>query len=199
MALNLLEKDGQTPLEKDEIDGIIPSHITTQGELDEWEHMNIQAAFVWLDDKLHGMKSEDVLDDLFCRNLHQRMFCDTWKWAGRYRLSDKNIGCDNRQVAVNLRNLFEDVKCWLLFKTYQDIQIAARFHHKLVSIHPFPNGNGRHARMMTDALLISIDLKAFSWGSGNLVSTGEIRSKYIASLRSADKGNYDELMNFVQD
>jgi len=187
--------EGATPIDPDEAKGLILTHITMQGELNRWEQDNILEAKAWLD----RAKPTDILNEKFIKTLHQRMFGNVWKWAGQYRQSDKNIGGSWYQVPMSLKNLCDDtVVCIQLGEDPPDL-IAARFHHRLVSIHPFPNGNGRHAREMTDLLLKNI-LKhpEFTWGSGNLSDTGSVRKQYIESLHTADRGNYDPLLTFLR-
>ncbi len=194
MAIDLDEQDGQTPLDPDEKAGLIPEHLTTKGELNDWEQENILRAVRWL----KRARSPDVLSEGFCRTLHAKMFDQTWSWASTFRKSDKNIGCDWTQVAVRLRNLFDNTRWWIDNATFPPDEIAARFHRDLVWIHPFPNGNGRHSRMMADALLRSLGQPAFSWGSGgNLVAANEVRARYLAALRAADQGDYQLLLVFV--
>ena len=189
------EQDGQTPLNPDETAGLIPRHIETMGALNDWEQENILLATKWL----RRAKISEVLSEDFCRDLHRRMFDKTWKWAGTFRKSDKNIGCDWTLIAVKLNQLLGNAKYWVDNKTFPPDELAARFHHALVSIHPFPNGNGRHSRMMADALLKQLGQKAFSWGGGgNLVSANEVRVRYLAALRAADKGDFSELLAFVR-
>lgn len=195
MAIHLNEQDGQTPLNPDELAGLIPTHLTTQGELNDWEQENILQAVQWL----RHQRKVDVLTEQFCRALHKKMFNQTWSWAGSFRQSDKNIGCDWTQVSVKLRNLFDYTKWWVDNGTFPPDEIAARFHRELVWIHPFSNGNGRHSRMMADALLRSMKQEAFSWGGGgNLVQANKARSHYLAALRQADKGDFSLLLTFVR-
>ncbi|UXZ96635.1 mobile mystery protein B [Pseudomonas phytophila] len=194
MALETNLKPGQTPLDADESAGLKPKHISTQGELDEWEAENLLSATRWL----NGQKKLDVLNEKFCRNLHKRMFGDTWIWAGTFRKTEKNIGCDPIQIAIQLNQLLGNVTYWIEKETFEPDEIAARFHRELVWIHPFPNGNGRHARCMADALLKQCGHPEFSWGSKNLVSASEVRGRYIQSLRDADAGNYALLTEFVR-
>ena len=194
MAIELELKPGQTPLDPDEVAGLKPRHIATQGELDEWEAQNILKASRWV----ARQKKLDVLNDHFCRELHVKMFDDTWKWAGTFRKSDKNIGCDWTQIAVNLRQLLDNVAYWLEHNIFPPEEIAVRFHHRLVWLHAFPNGNGRHARLMTDCLLRQCGLAPFSWGRGNLVIVNEVRHRYIQSLRAADANDYALLSAFVR-
>lgn len=134
----------------------------------------------------------------FVRRLHQRMFDETWKWAGTYRDTEKNIGVDPAQIAPKTLDLCEDVKAQLAHKSLPLDEIAARFHHRLVSIHPFANGNGRHARLMTDLLLTENGVARFSWGESALIDDGEVRARYIATLRAADARDYAPLLAFVR-
>ncbi|MGH8781001.1 mobile mystery protein B [Paraburkholderia sp.] len=195
MALDIAYGTGQTPLDPDERAGLKPRHISTQGQLDEWEAENILGAMRWLDTQ----RSRDVLNEDFCRELHRRMFGDTWKWAGQFRRSDKNIGCDWTQVPMRLRQLLGNAQYWLNENTFPVAEIATRFHHQIVSIHPFPNGNGRHSRQMADCLLKQCGLETFTWGSGrNLVADGETRRMYIAALQAADRGDIAPLVAFVR-
>ncbi|MFB3302510.1 mobile mystery protein B [Pseudomonas sp. AMR01] len=194
MAIELELKPGQTPLDPDEVAGLKPRHIATQGELDEWEAQNILKASRWI----ARQKKLDVLNDHFCRELHVKMFDDTWKWAGTFRKSDKNIGCDWTQIAVGLRQLLDNVDYWLEHNVFPPEEVAVRFHHRLVWLHAFPNGNGRHARLMTDCLLRQCGLAPFSWGRGNLVTANEVRQRYIQALRAADANDYTALMGFVR-
>lgn len=194
MAIELELKPGQTPLDPDEVAGLKPRHIATQGELDEWEAQNILKASRWI----ARQKKLDVLNDHFCRELHVKMFDDTWKWAGTFRTSDKNIGCDWTQIAVGLRQLLDNVAYWLEHTVFPPEEVAVRFHHRLVWLHAFPNGNGRHARLMTDCLLRQCGLAPFSWGRGNLVTANEVRQHYIQALRAADANDYTALLGFVR-
>lgn len=195
MALDLDEQDGQTPVDPDEKAGLIPRHIETKGELDDWEQQNILQATKWL----RSIKAPAVLSERFCRELHRKMFNKTWKWAGTFRRSDKNIGCDWTLVAIKLKQLLDNAQYWVENETFAPDELAARFHHELVWIHPFPNGNGRHSRMMADALLKKMGQKAFTWGGGaNLVNANEVRARYLAALRAADKNDFTDLFAFVR-
>ena len=195
MAIDRDEQDGQTPLDPDEKAGLIPEYLATKGDLNDWEQENILRAVRWL----KRAKAPQVLSEGFCRELHEQMFGKTWAWAGTFRKSDKNIGCDWTQVAVRLKNLFDNTRWWVDNATFPPDEIAARFHRDLVWIHPFPNGNGRHSRMMADAVLKSLGHPAFTWGSGgSLVAADDIRARYLAALRAADQGDYRLLLAFVR-
>lgn len=187
--------DGATPLDPDEIEGLKLRHITTRAELDRWEQENIQDALSWL---VRRRKTNILNEDFICQ-LHEKMFGKVWKWAGEFRRTEKNIGVPWVKVTIELRMLLDDVKYWIENKTYPADEIAYRFHHKLVLIHLFPNGNGRHARMMADLLLEEmLEADSFTWGSQNLTSTGETRKRYIDALRKADNQDYEHLAAFVR-
>ena len=187
--------EGATPIDPNEVQGLLLTHITTHSELDRWEQDNIVMALSWLDQN----KPKNILNEKFIKELHRRMFSDVWKWAGTFRRSDKNIGCPWIQIPLLVKNLCDDAKLWLELKNESPAKIAVRFHHRLVSIHPFPNGNGRHARLMTDILLENIlGCYRFSWGSKDLSEANNSRQKYIAALHKADGGNYKPLLKFVR-
>ena len=187
---NQYDPDGATPLDPDETLGLKFAHIQTRGELDQMEQVNIQDGLRWLS----RQKNITVLDDLFLRELHRRLFGEVWSWAGMFRLTEKNIGVAPEQIAVSLRNLLDDAQYWVVHKTYSQQEIALRFHHKLVQIHLFPNGNGRHARIATDALLKTLGEREINWGSASLNNNNAHRQTYIEALREADKGNYQPLL-----
>lgn len=190
---------GATPLDPNEINGLIPNYISTQGELNQLEEDNILSAKVWIG----RSKVANILNETFLRRLHKEMFKNVWKWAGTYRTSDKSIGVFWQHITVEIKKLIEDTLFWIENNTYEWNELGARFHHRLVFIHPFPNGNGRHARLMTDILLESYEVKAFSWGEslGNskLGTEGEARKEYIESLREADQKKFSRLIKFVRD
>ncbi len=187
--------DGATPLDPDEDEGLIPAHITTRGELNEWEQANILRAHKWL---VTRRSKRSVIEIAFLRELHRRMFSDTWEWAGKFRKTMKNIGVAPELVPERTQNLLDDVQYWLDHQTYPVDEIAARFHHLLVAIHPFPNGNGRHARLMADALLQQVGVSPLSWGSASLDVESGIRKRYIGALQAADAGDYAPLLSFIR-
>ena len=138
-----------TPLDPNEVEGLLLTHITTQAELDRWEQDNINDAIDWLD----RAKPKDILNESFMLKLDKKMFCNVWKWAGQLRKSDKNIGSPWWRIPADIKTLCDDTNTWIGLKTYSPVEIAVRFHHRLVSIHLFANGNGRHARLIADLLL----------------------------------------------
>ena len=189
---------GATPLDSNEIEGLIPDYITTQKELNILEQQNIIEGINWAERK----KNSDVLNITFCYELHKQMFNQVWKWAGQPRTTNKNLGSYWEQIPTKLNNLFEDTRYWIKNKTYKWDELAVRFHHKLVSIHAFPNGNGRHARLMTDILLKSNNKASFTWGENRRASfidtEGKTRKAYISALKKADKNNFIDLIKFIK-
>jgi len=189
------QPDGTTPIDPDEAEGLFHAHVSTRGELDELEEANIQQGLTWAQQKAIRRRT-DVLTEEFLFELHRQMFGDVWKWAGTVRLTDKTIGIDKFQIHTEVRKLIEDAQYWRSHQTYSPDEIAVRFHHRLVWIHPFPNGNGRHARMMADLIVQQAGEEPFSWGGGGLTNTSELRVQYIKALQEADRGNLDLLIDF---
>lgn len=189
---------GATPLSPDEREGLIPDYISTHDELNELEQKNIQDAILWV----RKRRAPEILTASFTFELHKQMFGQVWKWVGVTRRSGKNIGVEWTQISSHLRLLLEDAQFWNNHKTFNADEIATRFHQRLVQIHAFPNGNGRHARLMTDLLLESTDHEPFSWGAKTdlapLETVGDRRKKYIHALRLADKNQFDSLLAFVR-
>ena len=194
MAVKFEYAPGATPIDADEAAGLIPSHLTLQRELNEYEEANILQAMDWL----FGRRRGDPLDPRFVHTVHRRMFDQTWEWAGRARRSDKNIGVRWYEIPVHLSQMLGDVRVQVEHKAFPPTEIVARYHHRLVSIHVFPNGNGRHARLMADLLLTDLVGRRFEWGRQSLTSAGEVRARYIAALRAADGGDCQPLIDFLQ-
>ena len=197
MGLKLKYDDGQTPLDEEEKEGIKIEAITTQGELDEFEQLNIEKAVEWT---IHSkLKPEKILTEKFIKDVHKRMYGDVWKWAGEFRRTEKSIGIPWTQIGLELKNLLDDTKYWIENKTFSPEEIAIRFKHRIVSIHCFPNGNGRHSRMMADIIMESIfGNEIFSWHQSNMVKANETRKVYINALREADNGNVTPLIEFAK-
>ena len=187
------DDDVGTPLSVEEREGLIPSYITLRGELNEAEQANILEAEDWA-----FARNRDVLGEGFMNNLHKRMYGDVWRWAGQYRTSGKNIGVDAYRIPTELRQLLDDCRYWIGHDTYEPDEIAARFHHKLVWIHPYPNGNGRHARLAADLLLKWLGRARFSWGGDSLIGASELRARYIMALQAADNHDLGPLQEFVR-
>ena len=197
MAIAFDYPPGATPLDPDEAVGLIPSHIATQGQLNEWELANILEAQAWAFSQRRLTASKLLTED-FVRKLHKRMFGNTWKWAGSFRNTEKNIGVAPEQIAMRLDDLCRDAATQIEYSSYDQDEIAARFHHRLVHTHLFPNGNGRHARLMSDLLLVRLGRAPFDWGAGDLVAIGKTRTRYLDALRQADARDYSGLLTFVR-
>lgn len=190
---------GATPLDPNESEGLLHSHVSTRRELDELEETNIQVGLEWARSRvLSGRRRIDVLSEAFVYDLHRRMFEAVWGWAGQVRTTDKNIGADKFVVRQEVRKLIDDGRYWRENGIYDPDGIAVRFHHRLVWIHPFPNGNGRHARMMADLLAEQLGRPPFSWGGASLIETSDLRRTYIQALRLADRGDLQPLIAFAR-
>lgn len=197
MGLKLEFKDGQSPLDDDEKDGLLVKGITLQSELDELEELNIEKAIEWL--MSSPPRKDHLLTETFVRKLHKQMYGEVWKWAGQYRKTEKNIGIPWIGIETELRKLLDDAKFWVEHRTYSPEETAIRFKHRLVFIHCFPNGNGRHSRIMADTIIERIfDGNIFSWGTSMLKRPGAARHAYISSLKEADQGNFKPLIEFAQ-
>lgn len=186
---------GATLLDSDEIEGLIPTHIVNRDQLNALEQDNIAQAELWL----ITARFKKINSEVSLHKLHVHMFSQVWNWAGSFRKTDKNIGIDAYKISVELKSVCDDVDAWIEYSTYPVDEIAVRFHHRLVYIHLFPNGNGRHARLATDILLTKqLKQPRFTWGSGIINQSGEVRKQYINALKNADKGNYQALKKFVR-
>lgn len=189
------EPPGATPLDPDAIAGLKFKHVTTRAELDELEQANIEQGIRWIARR----RNSDVLSEQFIRELHRRLFGDVWDWAGQFRLRETRPGIDPFQIAIQLRMLLDDARIWAEREVYRPLEAAARFHHRMVWIHPFPNGNGRHTRIAADVFLNDYFNHApVEWASGyDLQADGARRKDYIQALRAADAGEFDLLLAFV--
>src|SRR5258706_1252401 len=188
-------RDGRTPLSPEEFEGLIPS-IATKEELNEWERENILRARRWAIADHTGPSA--IVSDEYVRKLHRKLFDQTWKWPGQYRRTDKNLGIPFQEIRECLAGLFGDARYWIENSTYSPDEIAVRFHHRLVLIHPFPNGNGRHGRLIADILVMKFGLPTLTWGATNLIQAGEARGRYLEAIRVADKGKIAALLEFAR-
>ena len=197
MGLDLAYINGQTPLDEDEKDGLLIPTIATRAELDEFEQQNIEDAIHWV--LTRSLSAKTILTEKFVRRLHQLMYGKIWGWAGDFRKTNKNLGIDKWQIPTALNVLLNDTLFWIEHDTFLPDEIAIRFKHRLVSIHCFPNGNGRHSRLMADVLIDKIyKLPVFSWGAGNLVKQSDTRTNYLNAVRAADKNNFEPLLAFAR-
>ena len=197
--LNQKCADGNTPIRSEEAEQLIPK-ISTLAELNEYEAVNILRAREWAFDN-RRMKSTDPLEEAYVRELHHRMFDNVWKWAGTYRQTERNIGCDPKEIVQRIPQLLANARYWLENKTFPVDEALLRFHHQLTKIHPFANGNGRHARMIADIAAVKHGQAEFTWGAGkDLVSADDARTRYLAALRAldADENDQKSLHNFAR-
>jgi len=197
MGIELEYKIGQTPLDEEEIEGLLLNSIKTQQELDEHEQLNIEKAIEWS----IGLKltPEKIFDELFIKKVHEKMFDQVWKWAGRFRQSEKNMGVQWTLISIELRKLLADTLFWIENKTFSEDEIAIMFKHRLVSIHCFSNGNGRHSRLMADIIAKTIfKSKVFSWNQSSLAKADDARKEYITAIKAADDGKLERLIAFAR-
>ena len=191
--LSTPEGDGHTALSNEDTEGLIPTHIATRGDLFEAEQRNIAEALL-----RRPPTASRLLDDRFLRDLHRHMFRRVWTWAGRYRLRETNIGISPDRIPVAVRSLVDDALIWIEYTTYEPDESAIRFRHRLVAIHPFRNGNGRHGRVASDYLALSLGRPRFTWGAGLDIDTPSLRFEYRTALQEADRGDITRLLVFAR-
>lgn len=198
MGLELEYEDGQTPLSEEEKEDLLIKSITTHAELNEHEQLNIEQAVKWVIGSKLNM--DKILTEHFIRTLHKKMLGNVWAWAGEFRKSEKNIGVKWINIGIDLKMLLDDTKYWIENKTYTPDEIAIRFKHRLVNIHCFPNGNGRHSRIMADIIIESIfKSEVFTWNNSNMVKADDTRKNYINAIREGDKGDITPLIKFARE
>jgi Fic-DOC domain mobile mystery protein B len=197
MGIALEYGEGQTPLDDEEKEGLLIPAITTRAELDEFEQLNIEQAVEWTLRRKFDI--EKMLSEEFVKELHKRMFNDVWKWAGKFRITNKNLGVDCSQISIELRKLLDDTKFWIANKTFPSDEIVIRFKHRLVSVHCFSNGNGRHSRLIADVVVSRLfAMPVYAWGSSPLIRADEARRNYLVALKAADRGNITPLIDFAR-
>lgn len=189
-------EDGQTPLDEDEKDGLLIQTISNRNDLNEFEQQNIENAIEWTIRR--KFRQDIILSEMFVKDLHKRMYGDVWAWAGKFRKTNKNIRTDKLQISIELKNLLDDTTHWIQQKTFEPDEIAIRFKHRLVSIHCFTNGNGRHSRLMADIIIEHIfKLPVFTWGAEE-IKTENVRNIYLKAVKKADAGDYKNLILFAR-
>ncbi len=197
MGLELEYEYGQTPLSEEEKEGLLIKTVSTKGELDEFEQNNIEDAVVWTMKK--KFRIDEILTEKFIKGVHKRMFGEVWEWAGQFRNSNKNIGVDKFRIGVELKILFDDCRYWIENETYPEDEIAVRFKHRMVRIHPFANGNGRHSRLCGDILVSHICKRpVFTWGKVSLTPVSGTRKAYINAIIAADQDDILPLLKFAR-
>lgn len=190
------EPDDATPLDPALRGDLLQAWITTRADLNEAEEENILDGADWARRRRGG--AEALLNEDFSKSLHEQMFGDVWKWAGSYRQNELNIGIAPHLVPAEMPVMFDNARFWVENNTFPPDDIAVRLHHRLTQIHGFPNGNGRHARMMADLLIEKLGGKPFSWGSGSIHDTGTLRTTYINALKAADNHDFAPLLAFAR-
>ena len=197
MGLDFAYINGQTPLEDDEKDELLIPTIATREELDEFEQQNIEEAIQWV--LIKSLNAKAILTEQFVKRLHKHMYGNVWNWAGNFRKTNKNLGVDKWQISMALKALLDDTIYWVENDTFTPDEVAIRFKHRIVSIHCFPNGNGRHSRLMADVIVDKIyHLSVFSWGARSLVKQSDTRTNYLKAVREADENNYEPLLLFAR-
>ncbi|MCC6410726.1 MAG: mobile mystery protein B [Saprospiraceae bacterium] len=197
MEINLEYHYGQTPLDEEEKQGLLIASIATQGELDEFEQQNIEQSIQWL--WMRPLKPETIFTEKFIREVHRKMYGQVWRWAGNFRKTNKNLGVDRWVISTELKVLLEDALFWVNNNSWPPDEMAVRFKHRLVSIRCFPNGNGRHSRLMADIIIEKIFKQpVFSWGASDLIQQTEPRTTYIKAVKTADAGDIQPLLSFAR-
>jgi len=187
----------ETPLDDDEVNGLIIPSIRFRSQLNEQEQLNIEEALQWVDQA--RLRQDRIMTESFLKDLHRRMFGNVWKWAGEFRIANKNLGIDAYRVQTELRALVEDANFWRKHQTYQPDELAIRFKHRLVVIQCFPNGNGRHGRLMADTIVTKISkFQPFTWGAKSILNEAERRIQYIKTVKVADLNDFQPLIAFAR-
>lgn len=197
----LTEPSGATPLTDEERRGLrLP--VLTRAELNQVEAENISRAMTWLFLSGRRLRPASVIREAWLAGLHRRMYDQVWTWAGKYRTADRNLGVPYWQVRMDMRTLETDAQSWLADTSPSRFgldECAVRFGYRLVVIHPFPNGNGRWARLASDALVAALGGRRFTWGGASLAEPSQVRRAYIAALQTADRtGDFEPLMAFAR-
>lgn len=190
-----------TPITDEEGRGLrLP--LLTRADLNRAEAANISAAMLWLFDPRRRLRPESVVKEEWLVRLHRRMYAQVWIWAGKYRTTDRNLGVPYWQIRMEMRSLEADAHAWLADtspRRYGNDECAIRLGYRLVVIHPFPNGNGRWSRLASDALVVALGGRRFTWGSGSLTEVSQLRRAYIGALQSADHvGDFGPLLAFAR-
>lgn len=194
---------GATPVDEESREQLQPPHhgIKTLAELNALEAGNIARGLLWL--RLELPSTDDLLDQYVLRQVHRYMFGDVWTWAGAIRVREMSIGIAPDQIQEQWKMILDDTKWHVENRTWSPAETVLRAHHRTVQIHPFVNGNGRHARLIADELAESLGLgpDAFSWGRQLDVDTGDMRAEYLSALRRMDEDRDDAgpLVEFALD
>lgn len=192
------EPEGATPISEEDLDGLIPTFVATRADLNQVEYENIARALPWALEQARVRGTLEILEFGFVFELHRRMFGDVWTWAGTQRRRETNIGVAPQQIVIQTKSTIDDARYWHEHDVFSSDERAVRIHHRLVSVHPFPNGNGRGTRLFADLYMTSIGRPPLSWGRSRLDEQSEVRSAYIAALERAGDGDYTALLRFAR-
>ncbi len=197
MGLTIDFEDGQTPLDETEKEGLLIHSITTRAELNEFEQQNIETAIQWT--LTRNFKQAEIFSEKLIKELHSRMFGNTWNWAGEYRRTNKNLGVDKWMIATELQQLLQDAIYWTENQIFSPDEIAIRFKHRIVTIHCFANGNGRHSRLIADLIMDQVFKQSvFSWGAGVTTNPSITRYNYLTAIKAGDNGDFSLLLAFAR-
>ena len=189
-------ESGSAPIAPGDQARLVPS-LSTRAQLDEIERLKINAARVWAM-RAAVLQRSDLLTEPFARELHRRMFGGVWRGAGRYRTFERAPGWEAHRIPEGVRMFLDDAEGWIRFSTYPVRESAVRLHHRLVAIHPWSNGNARHARLLADVVVASQGEEPLTWGAGSPSSgLGTSPSRYADAIRAADAGDMGPLLGFA--
>jgi Fic-DOC domain mobile mystery protein B len=192
------EPDGATPIDDEDLAGLIPDFVATRSDLNQVEYENIARALPWATRRARAGRPYELLQTSFLFALHRRMFSDVWRWAGTQRRRETNLGIEPGLIGEQLATFFADASYWHHENVFDSDERAIRIHYRLVCIHPFPNGNGRCTRLMADLYRIAIGLPPFNWGTARLDSPGNARDAYISALVAAPNDDCASLIRFAR-
>lgn len=191
--------DGETA--GDDTSGLILTHLTTRTERNAAEAHIISLAYdKYIFEARRKKQGARWFTNEFICAVHRDMFGSIWDWAGKYRTDNLNIGVDWRLISEQIHLLCDDFLYWdSTTSTMTVLEVAARLQNRLTKIHPFRNGNGRHARLITDIFFYSRRHPLPEWPQTHLMSEGhQIRELYIAAMQKADQGDFSSLIRFLE-
>jgi Fic-DOC domain mobile mystery protein B len=183
----------EAPITAAETALLVPS-LSTRSQLLEIEQMSIHAARLWAM-RPRNLEAGEIFTEKFLIELHRRMFTGIWRGAGRYRKSIAATGWEPSRIAEGVRLFLDDADGWARYSTYPIHECAVRLHHRLISIRPWSNGNGRHARLMADVAVAAQGEAALTWGSRT--APGSARTRYVEAIGAADGGDLGPLVEFA--
>ncbi|MBT3984304.1 MAG: mobile mystery protein B [Bacteriovoracaceae bacterium] len=194
MSILFYNRDGQTPVDESIRKDLIPDHINDMTELYESEIENIALGIEWA--KTTKKNHRDYFTWL---EVHKHMFNDVWKFAGNTRKVELNNPdfLMPYEILPQLKDLQENLIFWLENKTFDDRELMARVHERLLTIHPFKDGNGRWARLLVNMICEKQNIEVPSWGK-EIKEDDKRRSIYISAVKKARKDDdYAHLISIM--